>query len=80
MFTRVEGVVTETNDMLVNKHKIEIIFKQSQLTRKPRQTPTLIGQQSEEEYEEIYMLIINGVAIPFYEKEARDRAFEILIK
>jgi hypothetical protein len=80
MFTVIVGTVTESNEILVDKDKIEIIFKQSQLTQKPKAAATLIGQQSETEYEEIYMLIINGVAFPFYEKEVRDKAYEELIK
>jgi hypothetical protein len=79
MFTLIKGTVTETGDCLINKHKIESIFKQSQLTKKP-QTQTLIGQQSEPEYEEVYFIIINGVGIVFYDKEKRDEAFELLIK
>ena len=80
MFTTIVGTVTESNEILVDKDKIAIIFKQSQMTQKPKSASTLIGQQSETEYEEIYMLVINGVAFPFYEKESRDAAYEQLIR
>ena len=38
MFTTIAGTVTESNEILVDRDKIAIIFKQSQMTQKPADT------------------------------------------
>jgi len=78
-WTEIECPMVEDGIVRIDKNKICTINKNSQIIQK--QMPSvLVNQPGESQTMELFLIVVNGIPIPFIDKSTRDNVFDYLIK